>query len=42
MSDKDKDITFEFRIKYKTRDGQNIYIFGDNDDLGIGKIKNLN
>ena len=39
MSDKDKDITFEFRIKYKTRDGQNIYIFGDNDDFGNWKNK---
>lgn len=32
MSDKYK--IFEFRIKYKTKEGQEIYIFGDNDDFG--------
>ena len=32
-----QNITFEFRIKYKTNHGQEIYIFGDNDDFGYWK-----
>ena len=35
MSDKFK--TFEFRIKFETQSGQEVYIFGDNDDFGFWK-----
>ena len=32
-------ITFEFRIKYVTQKGEEIYILGDNDDFGNWKTK---
>jgi hypothetical protein len=32
-------ITFEFRIKYITNQGEEIYILGDNDDFGHWKAK---
>ena len=32
-------ITFEFRIKYVTQEGEEIYILGDNDDFGNWETK---